>query len=204
MEKAFEDNGTKILGLGWQVMFIGSKKRAVLAPDDAKGLKLRGPSKGDEELLRAAGASITSMPTTEVYMALQTGVLDGLFTAPSSFDSFRLYEVIDYIAAGKDKFIGCGSQLLLLSNKTFAKLSQEQKNIVLTTGRETEKMYNDDVLKEDGRVVELLTQKGIKVSFWSDANFAAWQELAKKTAWKTFAESTKGGQQMIDGVLSLR
>jgi hypothetical protein len=45
-------------------------------------------------MLAAAGATITSMPSSEIYSGLQTGVLDGANTSSSSLVSYRIYEQV--------------------------------------------------------------------------------------------------------------
>ena len=57
------------------------------SPDDVKGMKFRAAGKAFEQMLRAAGASITSMPSSEIYSGRQTGVLDGAITSSSSLVS---------------------------------------------------------------------------------------------------------------------
>lgn len=53
---------------------------------------MRGTDPIYEGMLRAAGTSVQSMPSSEVYSALQSGVLDGLLTSAETFVSMRLYE----------------------------------------------------------------------------------------------------------------
>ena len=70
LENVLEGNGVKPFSWGWIMGGIGGKKKMVRLPSDAKGLKLRRDSKTDEEMLRAAGAAITSMPSRELFFAL--------------------------------------------------------------------------------------------------------------------------------------
>ena len=45
-----------------------------------------------EVVLQEAGASVQAMPSSEIYTALQTGVLDGLLTSSQSYVSMRIFE----------------------------------------------------------------------------------------------------------------
>ena len=65
-------------------------------PDDVKGLQMRAAGKSFNQLLAGAGASIASMASSEIYNAMQTGVLDGANTSSSSFVSYRIYEQVKY------------------------------------------------------------------------------------------------------------
>ena len=81
---------------------IQSKIRQIRLPEDVKGTKLRAAGKKFEYMLKEAGASITSMPSSETYHALSTGVIDTMLTSSASFVSYRLYEVLKYINVPRD------------------------------------------------------------------------------------------------------
>jgi TRAP-type C4-dicarboxylate transport system substrate-binding protein len=68
-------------------------------------------------MLKEAGASITSMPSSETYHALSTGVIDTLLTSSASFVSYRLYEELKYINAPRDYSIWYMAENLIVSKK---------------------------------------------------------------------------------------
>ena len=70
-----------------------SSEEALVTPADFTGLKIRGLNKLFDAGLAAMGASPSSMPGTEVYQALQTGVLDAGFTGVKAANSRKFYEV---------------------------------------------------------------------------------------------------------------
>jgi len=204
IEKMCEDNGIKILSWGWMMGGIGSKKKLVSMPKDCKGMKMRGAGKATEEMLRFSGAAITSMPSTELYFALQTGVLDALMTTYSSFQSFRLYEVLDYLVVGRMNYVFSTLAGIVISNKTWKKLSEDQKKFMIEIGREIEKRFHQEVALEDEKAAQLFSQKGVKIHYMTDSEFKAWEEASKNSAWKSFAEKVKDGKRIIDAALSLR
>jgi TRAP-type C4-dicarboxylate transport system substrate-binding protein len=204
VDKMCEDNGIKILSWGWMMGGIGSKKKLVALPTDCQGLKMRGAGKATEEMLRFSGASITSMPSTELYFALQTGVLDALMTTYSSFQSFRLYEVLDHLVVGRQNYVFSTLAGIVISNKTWAKLSPDQKKDMLEVGRGIEKKFHDEVMLEDEKAADLFSKKGVKIHYMTDAEFKAWEEASKNSAWKSFAEKVKGGKRIIDAAIALR
>ena len=73
-----------------------SQKKPLLAPADFAGLKIRGLNKLFDAGLIAMGASPSPMPGTEVYQALQTGILDAGFTGVEAANSRKFYEVQKY------------------------------------------------------------------------------------------------------------
>jgi TRAP-type C4-dicarboxylate transport system substrate-binding protein len=204
VNKMCEDNGIKILSWGWMMGGIGSKKKLVALPADCKGLKMRGAGKATEEMLRFSGASITSMPSTELYFALQTGVLDALMTTYSSFQSFRLYEVLDHLVVGRQNYVFSTLAGIVISNKTWEKLSADQKRVLLEVGRGIEKKFHDEVQQEDEKAADLFSKKGVKIHYMTDAEFKAWEEASRNSAWKSFGEKVKDGKRIIDAALALR
>jgi TRAP-type transport system periplasmic protein len=81
---AFPDAGTR------NVM---TKRGPITRPEDLSGLKIRVmPSPLLVDTINALGASATSIPSGEVYTALQTGVIDGWENNPQTTASFRMYE----------------------------------------------------------------------------------------------------------------
>src|SRR5712691_7800397 len=81
----------------WLAGAVASKKGCIRTPEDMKGLKIRSAGPTFAAMWQAAGASIVSIPSNEVYNALQTGVADATDTSSSSFVSFRIYEQVKCI-----------------------------------------------------------------------------------------------------------
>jgi C4-dicarboxylate-binding protein DctP len=76
-----------------------SGKKLLVAPSDFAGLKIRGLNKLFDAGLEAMGASPSAMPGSEVYQALQTGVLDAGLTGVKAAHSRKYYEIQKYGAA---------------------------------------------------------------------------------------------------------
>ena len=92
---------TKLLGLwtaGNATLLMADKKIETL--DDLKGLTIRVPSKNTGRLVEAWGATAVSMPITQVYTSMETGVVDGTLVDTSVLTSFKLGEVTKYITKG--------------------------------------------------------------------------------------------------------
>src|ERR1700759_3010384 len=70
------DKGIVLLTWVWQAGGVASRSRAIVAPEDAKGLKVRGGSREMDMVLQTAGAAVLSVPSNEIYSAMQTGACD--------------------------------------------------------------------------------------------------------------------------------
>lgn len=204
VEEITEGAGMKIVSWGWLPTSIGSKNKPVRLPADVKGMKMRAAVKPVEMTFQGAGAAITSMPPGEVYMALQTGVLDAFFTSDSSFLSFRLYDVIKYLTLGRKNGLINGSFCIVMRPASFKKLTPEQQKVFLEVGEETSREFIKEAMKISNDLEKVFKEKGVTVIEMSDNDHAAWVELAKKTSWKWFREEVKGGSEMLDLALQVK
>ena len=106
---------TKLLGL-WSAepakLLMAEKKIEKMS--DLAGLKIRVPSKNTGRVVEAWGATAVSMPITEVYTSLETGVVDGVLVDTSVLTSFKLGEVVKYVTTGMD---GSNSLFMLVMNR---------------------------------------------------------------------------------------
>ncbi|MEM1619639.1 MAG: TRAP transporter substrate-binding protein DctP [Fervidicoccaceae archaeon] len=203
-EEILEKNGAKIISWGWFVGGIGSRTRLIRLPEDVKGLKMRAAGKMFEYMLAQAGATIVSMPSSEIYTALQTGVLDSAFTSVDSFYSYRLYEVIRYYTGHRKGYmIWYMLEPLIISMKTWNSLTPEQQKIVLEVGRELESWVYQQLKDNNAAMVTEFEQKGVEVHDMTYDEWKAWRDFAEKTAWKYFAETVPGGKELLDLALKV-
>ena len=199
IDALMEANGVRNLVWAWFDGGVGSKIKQIKVPADVKGTKLRAAGKKFEFMMREAGASITSMPSSETYHALSTGVLDTMMTSSASFVSYRLYEVLKYINAPRDYSIWYMAENLVISEKTWQRLTPEQQKIFMEVA---EWMHVNWIYPNFRTLVDKLiaayTKAGINIHYMNEAEFNAWLDFAKKTAWKNYAETVDGGQELLN------
>jgi len=119
-----------LVGLGWispqERNIYGSKK--IEAPADMKGLKIRViQSPGYVEAYEMLGAQATPMAYSEVYLGLQTGVIDGGETSPDLMIDDKFAEVSKYYNMVKIHYMPC---ILLMGKSAFKKLSPAHQQII--------------------------------------------------------------------------
>ena len=196
--KICEDKGMKILTWLWYGGGIGSRGKLVTLPQDAKGLKFRAAGKFFEHLLNTQGASITSMASSEIYMALQTKVLDACMTSAESFISYRLYEQLEFLNTPDNYSVWYMGEPLVISTKTWTSLTPSQQKIVEAVGEELEKMSRDDAVAANQEVGRYFKEKNVKVHAMTKDEWQIWRKLAEETAWKRFAEEVPAGKELLD------
>ncbi len=123
---ASEFPGTKPLAI-WvaepNVMIM--KDHEVRTPGDLAGLKIRVAGATAAEVVTTLGASPVQMPITQVYNALQTGLIDGVFTGSSAILDFKLDEVANSYTTGAS--LGRVSFYVVMNGAKYDSLSAEQK-----------------------------------------------------------------------------
>jgi TRAP-type C4-dicarboxylate transport system substrate-binding protein len=199
IDSLMEKHGVKNLVWAWFNGGIGSNVRQIVLPADVKGTKLRAAGKQFEYMLREAGASITSMPSSEVYHALATGVLNTMLTSSASFVTYRLYEVLKYINIPRDYAIWDMAENLIMSKKSWDRLTPKQQKAFMETAEYIQAEWIPQHFK--GLVngeINAFTKAGAKVHYMNKAEFDQWLKFAQKTAWKHYAQTVPEGKELLD------
>ncbi len=198
VEAVCEKRGMKIITWLWYAGGIGSKDKAINVPDDVKGMKFRAAGKLFEFMLNEAGASITSMASSELYMALQTGVLNAGLTSAESFVSYRLYEQLEYFNTPEKYSIWYMAEPIVMSMQTWKSLSEKEKKAVVEVGLKLESRALEIANEANTIATKVFSKAGVKVHAMTKEEWKKWQVLAEKTSWKRFSEKVKGGQELLE------
>jgi TRAP-type transport system periplasmic protein len=192
------DKGIVVLSWIWQAGGVASRTRPVVEPEDAKGLKVRGGSSEMDTVLKAAGATVLgSLPSNEIYAAMQTGVLDAAMTSSTSLISFRLEEVAKQLTTGRGKAYWFMFEPLLMSRMVYESLPKNQQNVLLTVGAELERFATEGAKADDQKVASTYEKAGGKAFDLSEATVGRWRALARATAWKDFAAKSDNCARLL-------
>ena len=182
--------------------FVG-KDKCITSPADVVGMQTRAAGKSFEQMLVGAGASITSMASSEIYSAMQTGVLDAANTSSSSFVSYRIFEQVDCYTPAADIALWFLYQPLLMNKSTFDGLSAEQQTALLAAAEKAEEHYREQAKLQDAASVEVFEKAGVEIAQMTAEDFAAWQALAQETSYAAFVADVPGGQELLDMALAV-
>jgi TRAP-type C4-dicarboxylate transport system substrate-binding protein len=170
---------------------VASRNKPLVTPDDAKGLKVRGGSREMDMMLKQAGASVITLPSNEIYAAMQTGAMDAAMTSSTSFISFKLEEIAKHLTTGRDKTYWFMLEPLLMSKEVFEKLPKQQQDVVMAVGAELETFGRDAAKADDKAVAEVYSKAGAKVYDIDESTLKKWQAIARETAWKDYAAKSE-------------
>ena len=199
-----EQGGAKVLADAWLAGAFAGKEKCILKPEDAAGMKVRSAGATFAQMWAGAGASVVSIPSNEVYNAMQQGVIQGTDTSTGSFVSFRLYEQVKCITAPGDNAMWFMYEPVLISKRSWDKLNDAQKKALTAASKKAENYFNVESKKLDDEMVEVFKKNNVKVVSMTDADAEAWRAVANKTSYKVFAEKVPGGKELIEKALSVK
>lgn len=192
-----EKQGYRILGV-WENGYrhITNNKKPIVKPEDLQGVKLRVPGGvWRVKMFQAYGAQPSPMELKEVFVALQTGVMDGQENPLTQIYSQKFQEVQKYLSMTGHVY----TPAFITAGASWSRLPADVQKILADTAKEVE----SDVLalaeKLDNELVEKMKASGIAVNEPDKAAFVN----ASKAIYDEFSKQVPGGQALIDKSLSL-
>jgi TRAP-type C4-dicarboxylate transport system substrate-binding protein len=203
LSKLLDDKGIVLLSWIWQAGGVASRAVPLVQPEDAKGLKVRGGSREMDLMLKAAGASVISLPSNEIYAAMQTGAMDAAMTSSTSFISFKLEEIAKNLTSGRNKAYWFMFEPLMMSKEVFAKLPKAHQDILMAVGAEQEAFATEAAKADDKLAAALYAKAGAKVFDLDEATVRKWQTIARDTAWKDYADRGESSAALLKSAQKL-
>ena len=204
IKKIISDAGVVVLSDAWLGGGFASKTKCIKNPSDAKGQVMRAAGKAFNQMLEAAGAGIQSMPSSEIYTGLQTGVLTGANTSSGSFVSYKIYEQVK-CATPPGKFgLWFMYEPILMSKKSYNALNSSQQVALMKAGKVAEKYMTAQVENLDKKFEGAYKAAGVKLVYMDADDHAAWVDIAIKSSHKAFAEKVPGGDKLMEMALAVK
>jgi TRAP-type C4-dicarboxylate transport system substrate-binding protein len=199
-----EKNGVIVLSDAWFAGGMAAKGACIQLPKDIAGMKFRAAGPTFAAMWQAAGASIVSPPSNEIYNAFQTGVVTGTDTSLGTFASTRLYEVTSCLTAPGNNALWFMYEPVLMSKKSFEKLTKEQQAAIIKAGKDAQAYYEKKADEVNKEAIKAFEDHKVKVVSLSDEEYKAWLEVAKKSSYAKFAKDVPNGQKLIDDALAVK
>lgn len=184
--------GYRILAV-WENGFrhITNNVRPIHRPEDLQGLKLRVPrGKWRVKMFELYGAGPTPMPFSEVFVALQTGVIDGQENPLAQIWSAKFHEVQEYLSLTGHVYTPA---YVTVSATHFAKLPEEVQRILEEAARENQAFVYETAARLDEELLQKLKDAGMEVNEADRDAFVA----ASGPIYEEFAKEVPGGAEMI-------
>jgi TRAP-type transport system periplasmic protein len=195
---AAEARGYKLLAM-WENGFrnVTNSRRPIVVPQDLQGMKLRVPEgKWRVKMFQAYGANPSPMKFSEVFVALQTGVMDAQENPLTQIWSAKFQEVQKYLSMTGHVY---APVYLAMGLKRFNSLPEEVRRGLEEAARETTEFARQTGAREDKALLEKLKAGGMQVN---EANKEAFIQ-ASKPIYEEFAQEVKGAKELIEKTIQL-
>jgi tripartite ATP-independent transporter DctP family solute receptor len=192
-----EKAGYRIIAV-WENGFrqITNSKRPIVKPDDLAGLKLRVPQGGWRvKMFQAYGANPSPLALSEVFVALQTGVMDAQENPLAQIYPSRFYEVQKYLSMTGHVY----TPAYVTAGASWSKLSPEVQKVLTDTAKEMQPVVYEIAAKLDNDLLKKLKDAGMQVN---DADKDAFIKASTKI-YEEFAKEVPGGKEAVDKALAL-
>ncbi len=198
IEPAAEKKGLKIVGV-WENGYrhITNNRGAIATPQDLQGIKLRVPEgKWRVAMFKAYGANPSPMKFSELFTALQTGVMDGQENPLTQIYSAKLQEVQKYLSMSGHVYTPA---YVTVGIRKWNTLPEDVRKTLEETAKATQAYVYEVAQKQEGDLLGKLKEAGMQVNEVDKKAFIA----ASKPVYAEFGDSVKGADAMIDKAISL-
>jgi len=194
---AAEKKGLRILAV-WEngTRHITNSKRPIKVPADLQGIKLRVPEgKWRVKMFQTYGANPSPMKFSELFTALQTGVMDGQENPFTQIYSAKLQEVQKFLSLSGHVY----TPAYVITGKSFAALPADVRKILEDTARETQAYVYETAAKDDEELLVKLKAAGMVVN---DVDKDAFIK-ASAPIYEEFGKEVTGAKAAIDKAVAL-
>lgn len=198
LTRVIENNGVKVLTWIWQSGGIASRVNPIVRPADAQGLRIRGGSREMDLMFKAAGALTATMPSNEIFVAMQAGAIDAAATSSTSFLSFRLEQLSKHLMAAGGRSFFFIFEPILMSAQTFDSLTPEQRTVMVEVGAALEEAGREAAIADDRAVMDAYRKAGVQVSELDEDELDLWRGVAAGSAWRDFAARSADLAHFLD------
>ena len=195
---AAEKKGLKVIAV-WENGYrhITNNKRPINVPGDLQGIKLRTPKgKWRVKMFQAYGANPSPMSFSEVFTALQTGVMDGQENPFSQIYSAKFHEVQKYLSLTGHVYTPA---YITTGSKKWSSLPADVRKILEDTAKDLQSFVYATAEKDENELLGKIKAAGVQVN---EADKAAFVK-ASKAIYDGFGTEVKGSKALIDKALSL-
>ncbi len=180
-----EFKNVKVLELNGCIQSFIWTKKPVSKMADLKGMKLRSPGGHQTNYIKSLGAEPVFMPLGDVYLAVETGTVDGIVTCPPLILAFKLHEVAKYATV---LTFGCVSEGTIMNLNSWNKLSADQQKIVEAVCANPFKTTGGLTRDDYKAIMNEVTQAGVKLIELPKGEAENWYERFREVTRRWVAE----------------
>ena len=198
LASAAEAKGLKVIAV-WENGYrhITNNVRPIVKPADLQGIKLRTPKgKWRVKMFQAYGANPSPMAFSEVFTALQTGVMDGQENPFTQIYAGKFQEVQKFLSLTGHVYTPA---YVTVGAKRWARLPSDVRKVLEQTAKDTQAFVYTTAAAAENDLLAKIKAAGVKVNQADKAAFVA----ASKPIYEEFAKEVNGAEEVIDRAIRL-
>jgi TRAP-type transport system periplasmic protein len=196
LQSIAEENGIRLLALLWNPGGFLAKSREISEPKSVEGLRMRVSDPLFGLMLKHAGASVTTIPSNQIYAGMQSGSLDAVVTTYETILSLKIYEQAKFATVGSPSLF-MGFSPLVMSQATWKRLTPEQQTAVQEAAAISDSYYEGAQRDLERRMVATLRNAGVSVRRMTTEDYFAWLQLAQQTAWLEYTKINPRAKELL-------
>ena len=200
LQRICEEKGFRILTWWWVGGAVASRAQEFTGPASIKGLRARGGDPAFDEMLAAAGASILTMPSSEIRTAMEADKLDVALTSFESFMSFRVTEQTKFATLGGNG-IWVTFTPVIIAKAVWDSLGDDERQALEEAARASNVYFEATQREALESAQEAFTKAGAKVRELTFDEYAAWLHIARDSSWKKYQSVSPQAAELFAAML---
>lgn len=194
-QELYNANGMQLIGWWLYGQESLSSSKPIAGPEDLKGWKFRSPPGLETEIFTEMGASPIVMDFTEIFTALETGIIDGA-DASGIYNNvgLGLYDIVKH--ATYPGFHSMPSDHLACNKDVWDGLSEKHQRIIDTAMQKLTLHTALSNEKKNAEAAAELAANGVTLHDWSEEDRADFRKAAQK-AWDGWAAKTPEAAALV-------
>jgi tripartite ATP-independent transporter DctP family solute receptor len=193
-----EKKGLRVIAV-WENGYrhITNSKRPIKGPADLSGIKLRVPEgKWRVKMFQAYGANPSPMKFSELFTALQTGVMDGQENPFTQIYSAKLHEVQKFLSLSGHVYTPA---YVTVGTRKWESLPADVRKVLEDTAKETQAFVYELAAKEEAELLGKIKAAGVQVNEVDKDAFVK----ASGPIYDEFGKEVAGAKELIDRAVAL-
>ena len=200
LQQICEEKGFRVLTWWWVGGAVASRSQEFTGPASVKGLRARGGDRAFDDMLAAAGASTSTMPSSEIRTAMEADKLDVALTSLESLMSFRVTEQAKFATLGGNG-IWVTFSPVIISKAVWDSLSDDERQALDEAARASNVYFEATQREALESAQEAFTKAGAKIRELTFDEYAAWLHIARDSSWKNYRSVSPRAAELFSAML---
>ena len=200
LDNEFMGKGAKVVfWVDYGLVQFYNSKRPLAKPADFAGLKIRTFSKGTADTVKALGGIPAVMSSSEMYMALQRGTVDGATTGMPAAVSRKIFEVQKYMTLANYTT----AQFFVQANlEWWDSLKDEEKEVLLKAGEDAATFIRGSITAAEEKAYNVIKDGGVQIYELNDEERAVFMKATERVRDAFVQETGEVGKKLMEIVTS--